>query len=362
MNDRPPKRIVLTGGGTAGHVMVNVALIPRLRARGWEVHYVGSPDGIERDLIARIEPPVPYTAVKSGKLRRYLDYRNFIDPFRVLQGSVQAARVLGKLRPRAIFSKGGFVAVPVVWAAALRRIPVFLHESDLTPGLANRLSLPFAAEVFVTFPESAAFFPRKKKVVPVGPIVREELLWSDPARGRSICGFSSRRPTLLVMGGSLGAEPINRTLRAALPLLDTFQILHLTGRGRIDPAVQAAGYCQREFLYNELPDALAAADLVISRAGSTAIFELFALRKPMLLVPLPRGKGRGDQVENARYFADRGWARVLPEEDLTPERLAEEIRRLYREREVYVRRMEAAAGNLGNGLETIVAHLETFVR
>jgi len=358
----PAKRIVLTGGGTAGHVMVNVALIPHLRARGWDVHYVGSPTGIERDLIARIVPPVPYFAVKSGKLRRYLDYRNFIDPFRVLQGSIQAARILGEIRPHVVFSKGGFVAVPVVWAAALRRIPVFLHESDFTPGLANRLSLPFATEVFVTFPESASFFSPKKKVTPVGPIVREDLTMGDPVLGRKICNFSPRRPILLAIGGSQGAEPINRALRAALPLLDSFQILHLTGRGRIDPKTHASGYCQREFLYEDLPHALAMADLFVSRAGSTSIFELFALHKPMLLIPLPRGKSRGDQLENARYFGDRGWARVLPEEELTPERLAEEIRRLYRERDAYTLRIQTAAQELGDGLKTIVAHLETFVR
>lgn len=321
----PARLIVLTGGGTAGHVIPNLALLPLLAASGWRAEYLGSEAGIEKRLVA--EQGLPFHGIASGKLRRYFDWKNFTDPFRVLLGAFQAWSILGRLRPRVVFSKGGFVAVPVVFAARLRGIPVVIHESDLTPGLANRLAIPLAAAVCASFPETMCHLPAGKAVLTGAPI-RAELFTGDRDNGEAFLGLTGRdRPLLLVVGGSLGSKNLNAALRAALPdLLLRYRIAHLCGKGGLDASLEGKpGYRQLEYVSAEMPHVLAAADLVLSRAGSNAIFEFLALQKPHLLVPLPLSASRGDQILNARAFASQGFGRVLAEEDIGPGRLAQEI-------------------------------------
>lgn len=349
--------IVLTGGGTAGHVTPHLALLPRLKEQGWDVHYIGSKEGIERSLVAGI----PYSPVATGKLRRYFDWRNFVDPLRVLLGTVQAFVLLGRIRPTVVFSKGGFVSVPVAVAAKLRRIPVVLHESDITPGLANRLVLPFADRVCVTFPETAAHFAENKVTV-TGTPLREALFAGDRPQGLAICQFTPGRPVLLVMGGSSGSAVLNGALRQALDVLTrTYQIIHLCGRGNLDGSLEGhPAYRQFEYAAEDLPHLLAAADFVVSRAGANSLFELLALKKPNLLVPLSRKSSRGDQIANAASFAKQGFSRVLAEEDLTAEVLAAEIAAGWEQRES--QRAAMAAWPASDGTAVILDILQAYAK
>ena len=321
------KTIVLTGGGTAGHVTPHLALLPQLHQQGWVTHYIGSREGIERGMI-RDRAEIAYHPISTGKLRRYFSWRNLSDPFRVLAGFFQAFGILGKLKPDIVFSKGGFVAVPVVAAAFLRRIPVLAHESDLSPGLANKISAVFAKKVATTFPECAVAIG--KKGVHTGTPMRQELFSGDRQQGLDFAGFDGVKPVLLMMGGSQGAAAVNQALREALPrLLPLFDILHLTGKGKLDESlVGTPGYFQAEFVDTQLTHVLAASDYILSRAGATAIGEFLALHKPMLLVPYPKGASRGDQILNAQNYQKRGLALVLPQEQLSADSLVHSLQEL----------------------------------
>ncbi|MBQ6173503.1 MAG: undecaprenyldiphospho-muramoylpentapeptide beta-N-acetylglucosaminyltransferase [Clostridia bacterium] len=335
------KKIVLTGGGTLGHVTPHLALIPILQWEGYEIHYIGTRDGMEADKIRSI-PGITYHAVKSGKLRRYFSWQNFTDPFRVIAGAFQAAHAIGKIRPNVMFSKGGFVAVPVVMGAWLHRVPVLCHESDLTPGLANKLCKPFATRMVTTFPECAQALGKKAECV--GTPLRPELFSGVREKGLSLLGFDGRKPVLMMMGGSSGAQSVNKALREALPqLLPDFDVAHLCGRGNLDASLGGTpGYRQLEFLDADLPDALAAADLVLSRAGSNALMEFQALDKPMLLVPYPKGASRGDQILNAQSFEKRGLCRVLLQENMTADSLAAALRETWSARDQLKAAVKAA--------------------
>lgn len=335
------RTIVLTGGGTLGHVTPHLALIPTLLERGYDIHYVGTENGMEADKIRSI-PNVTFHAVKTGKLRRYHDWKNFTDPFRVIAGAFQSARLMGKLHPDVVFSKGGFVAVPVVFGAWLHRVPILCHESDLTPGLANKLCKPFASRIATTFPECAKLLGPKAEAV--GTPLRPELFSGTREKGLKLFGFSGEKPVLLMMGGSSGAQAVNKALREALPsLLTDFDVAHLCGRGNLDPSLDNThGYCQIEFLDADLPDALAAADLVLSRAGSNALMEFQALAKPLLLVPYPKGASRGDQILNAQSLEKRGLCRVLMQEQMTAQTLAEAVRDTWASRNSLMAAVKAA--------------------
>ncbi|MCT1903152.1 undecaprenyldiphospho-muramoylpentapeptide beta-N-acetylglucosaminyltransferase [Oceanobacillus sojae] len=324
MEKRNKKRIIFTGGGTAGHVIVNLALIPYYQEQGYQVDYIGSYEGIERNLIEKLDG-VTYHPISTGKLRRYMSKENFKDPFKVLKGTMQAFRILGKRKkPSVVFSKGGFVSVPVVAAAKLRGIPSVIHESDFTPGLANKLSIPFTKKVLATFPETMKYLPEKKASY-VGAVIRDELFTGNKRAGLAFAQLAGEKPVLLIMGGSGGAEKINETIREALDeLLKTFEIIHICGSGKVDSSLQVPGYAQFEYVHEELKDIFAATDFVVSRAGSNAIFEFLALRKPMLLIPLSRGASRGDQIINANSFKEKNYAKVLEEETLTTEKLIQE--------------------------------------
>lgn len=323
------KTIILTGGGTAGHVSLNEAIIPSLREARYEVHYIGSHDGIEKELIGNAFPTLPYHSISSGKLRRYFSVQNFTDPFKVLVGITQAFSIIKKVKPIVIFSKGGFVSVPVVIAAKLANIPVVVHESDVTPGLANKISLPFASHIFTVFKETMKHLPSDKATC-TGSIIRQQLFEGNRDQGLALCHFTTDKKVLLVMGGSLGSVVINDALRENLPrLLEQYQIIHLCGKGNRDMALEnIEGYCQFEYVTAELPDLLYASDYIVSRAGSNSIFEFLALHKPMLLIPLSAAKSRGDQILNANLFKKQGFAQVLDEEKLTKESFLQAIVKL----------------------------------
>jgi UDP-N-acetylglucosamine--N-acetylmuramyl-(pentapeptide) pyrophosphoryl-undecaprenol N-acetylglucosamine transferase len=345
------KRIVLTGGGTAGHVTPNIALLPALKREGYEVHYIGSYDGIEKKLIEELT--IPYYGISSGKLRRYFDPKNFSDPFKVVKGFFEALTLIKKLKPDVVFSKGGFVSVPVVLAAKRKGVPVIIHESDMTPGLANKISIPSAKKVCANFPETVKFLPEGKAVL-TGTPIRQELFSGNKLRGLDFCGFSRNKPVLLVVGGSTGSVVVNDAVRAILPvLLEKFQVVHLCGKDKLDESLRnTPGYVQFEYIKKELSDLLEAADVVISRAGANAICELLALRKPHILIPLSAASSRGDQILNAESFERQGYSYVLKEEALSKDSLLDAVESVYTKRKTYIEAMSQS--ELNNSIETII--------
>lgn len=336
------KHIVLTGGGTAGHVTPNIALIPALQEKGYQISYIGSYNGIEKKLIEELG--IPYYGISSGKLRRYFDPKNFSDPFRVLKGFSEAKKLLKQLKPDVVFSKGGFVTVPVVIAAKRCKIPAIIHESDMTPGLANKLCIPSAAKICCNFPETVKSLPENKAVL-TGTPIRQELMNGNRKAARAFCGFHEQKPVLMVIGGSLGAASVNENIRKILPeLLKDFQVIHLCGKGKMDESLSnTPGYIQYEYIKQELPDLFALADIVISRAGANAICELHALHKPNLLIPLSAKASRGDQILNARSFERQGFSMVLEEEEITEETLLKTIKELYTNRQAFIDTMAGSS-------------------
>lgn len=353
------KKIILTGGGTAGHVTPNIALLPRLKEFDYEISYMGSYEGIEKKLAA--DSQIPYYGISSGKLRRYFDLKNFSDPFRVFKGYSEAKKILRKLKPDIIFSKGGFVSVPVVIAASRLDIPVIVHESDMTPGLANKISFQAASKICCSFRETIQFLPKEKAVFTGSPI-RKELLSGNKIAALQYTGFTANRPVIVVIGGSLGATSVNESIRKILPsLLKTFQIIHICGKSKVDPTLNNLnGYIQYEYITNELPNIFALADIIVSRAGSNVLFELLALRKPNLLIPLPAANSRGDQILNAKSFEKQGFSAVLEEENMTDSSLLNSIQSLYENRSHYIHAMETCADV--NAVYTIVDLIEQTVK
>ena len=325
------KTIVLTGGGTAGHVTPNLALLPYLKQEGYEVIYIGSQNGIERTLIEA--EGIPYYGISTGKLRRYLSKENLKDVFKVLKGISEAKRLLKKLKPDLVFSKGGVVAVP----------------------------MPSARLICATFPETLQYVP-KGKGVHTGTPIRKELFEGEREKGLSACGFSGEKPVLLMMGGSLGAVKLNDCLREILPeLTKTFDIIHLCGKGNLDEALQnRTDYKQFEYVSEGLNDLFAAADFVVSRAGSNSISEFLALKKPSLLIPLSARASRGDQILNAASFEKQGFARVLDEDEMTAETMKKEIFALYENKEKYVVAMEKSPA--GDGVAAVMTQIKALMR
>lgn len=336
------KKIVLTGGGTAGHVTPNIALLPALQKAEYEITYMGSHDGIEKRLIGDFD--IPYVGISAGKFRRYFDLKNFTDPFRVMKGFAEAKKFLKQYRPNVIFSKGGFVSVPVVRAAWVLKIPCIIHESDMTPGLANRLCISAAKKICCNFPETLQLLPKEKAVLTGSPI-RAELAQGNKIAGLNMCGFSANKPVIMVIGGSLGAASVNKAVRAALPkLLEDYQVVHLCGKDKVDNLLlNTPGYKQFEYIKTELKDLFAMADLVISRAGANAICELLALKKPNILIPLPSKSSRGDQLLNARSFESQGFSMVIDEDDLTTDLLVDRVQELYFNRQNYCEAMSRSS-------------------
>ncbi len=344
------KKIILTGGGTAGHVTPNLALIPSLRELGYEIRYIGSYEGIEKKLIENAQ--IPYDGISSGKLRRYFDLKNFSDPFRVVKGYGEARKLLKKYKPDVVFSKGGFVAVPVVLAARHYGIPAIIHESDMTPGLANKLCIPSAKKVCCNFPETLQYLPKEKAVLTGSPI-RAELLKGDRLSGLQYAHLAADKPVILVIGGSLGSVTVNTAVRNLLPrLLPDYQVVHICGKAHLDESlINVKGYVQYEYVDAPLKHLFAAADLVLSRAGANSICEILALRKPNVLIPLSAAASRGDQILNANSFARQGFSTVLEEESLTDDSLYQAIRKTFENRGSFIHAMEQS--HLNNAIQTI---------
>ncbi|MGN0997857.1 MAG: undecaprenyldiphospho-muramoylpentapeptide beta-N-acetylglucosaminyltransferase [Candidatus Ventricola sp.] len=351
------KRIVLTGGGTAGHVSPNQALIPLLLNEGWEIHYIGTKAGIERSLIEPMAG-ITYHAVSSGKLRRYFDWKNFTDPFRVIAGACQSFALIRRLRPAVVFAKGGFVSVPVVLGAALCGVPVVMHESDITPGLANKLCKPFARAICTTFPECAKLLGSKG--VQTGTPLRAQIFSGTREKGLRLARFDGSKPVLMMIGGSLGAQTVNAVLREALPALTPrYDVLHVCGKGNLAPELEnTPGYRQFEYLSDELPDAFACADILLSRAGSNSLSEILALCKPALLIPYH--SGRGDQVLNANSLKARGLAHVMPQSELNAQSLPPAIDALWADRALLIQRMEALPD--ADGTQAVLAQIHQYAK
>lgn len=345
------KRIVLTGGGTAGHVTPCIALLPSLRKEGYDIHYIGSYNGIERKLIE--EYNIPYYGISSGKFRRYFDPKNFSDPFKVIKGYFEACRLLKKLKPDIVFSKGGFVSVPVVLAAKKNKIPVIIHESDMTPGLANKIGIPSAQKVCANFPETLKYLPKEKAVL-TGTPIRKELFSGNKIKGLDFCGLTANKPVFLIIGGSTGSKIINEVVRGMLPtLLRDYQIIHLCGKGNLVDSLEGlSGYVQYEYIKKELSDLLAAADLVISRAGANAICEILALRKPNILIPLSQASSRGDQILNGESFERQGFSYLIKEEELSVSTLFQAITTVMDSKHTYIETMRKS--KLNNSIDTII--------
>lgn len=332
--------IVLTGGGTAGHVSLNEAIIPELIKKKYDIHYIGSYNGIEKTIIGDKFPNIPYHPISNGKLRRYFSIKNFSDPFKVLYGTMQAITVLKKVKPSVVFSKGGFVSVPVVLAAKLSNIPVVIHESDLTPGLANKIASSFAEHIFTVFEETIKHLPANK-ASSIGAILRPGLFHGDEKIAEQLTGFDASKETIIVMGGSQGSAKINEVIKQNIEqLTKRFQVIHLCGKGNKDELlVGKPNYIAFEYVTNELPHLMKISNYVISRAGSNSIFEFLELKKPMLLIPLSVHASRGDQVLNAKYFEKKGFASILEEEDLTATTFMDSFNRLVDEKEEMIDRM-----------------------
>ena len=343
------KTIVLTGGGTAGHVTPNLALIPELKKAGYNVIYIGTENGMERGLVEKTG--VEYHYVSTGKLRRYMSKDNFTDMFKVVKGIAEAKKLIKRLKPDIVFSKGGFVAVPVVLGAKFNGVPVIAHESDMTPGLANKIAMPFAKKICTTFPETVKYVG--KKGIHTGTPIRKELFEGNAEKGRMLCGFDNEKPVIMMMGGSLGSQKINKVLRAALTEITTgIQLVHICGKGNVDKSINIKGYKQFEYLSEELPHVMACADMVISRAGSNSISEFLALKKPALLIPLSAKASRGDQILNAQSFEKQGYSIVLKEEEMTPESLLKSIKELYLAKDSLISAM--AKSPASNGVENVM--------
>ena len=350
------KKIVFTGGGTAGHVTPNIALLPYLEKEGYDAFYIGSYNGIEKRLIEDFN--VPYYGISTGKLRRYFDLKNLSEPFRVINGYTQALKILKELKPDIVFSKGGFVSVPVIRAASALKIPCIIHESDMTPGLANKLCIPVATKVCCNFPETTKYVPSGKAILTGSPI-RSELTTGSKLAALELCGFTANKPVVMVIGGSQGASSVNVMVREALPkLLETFQVVHICGKDKVDNLMLTIpGYKQFEYLKTDLKDVFAMADVVVSRAGANAICELLALKKPNLLIPLQVGS-RGDQILNAKSFEEQGFSMVVREDFTDCDILTEKIYELYENRQMYIDKM-SESGQM-NSIDTIVNLIKEY--
>lgn len=353
------KMIGFTGGGSSGHVTPNLAIIKQLRREDIEIFYIGTYTGIEKELVKKEN--IPYFPISSGKLRRYFSWENFIDPFKILKGLVQAYFILRKQKPKVIFSKGGFVTFPVAVAAKLNKIPVVVHESDFIPGLANKLVFPFAEKICVTFEETKKNIKYKSKIVVTGAPIREEFFQGNEKNALKLFSLDNAKKTILIIGGGLGSAVINQTIYACLPeLLKNYNVIHLTGKGKINSEIPSQkNYIQTEYLHHELFDAMALADMVISRAGSNALYELILLKKKHILIPLSKKASRGDQIDNAEYFSKKGLSYVLPEEQLNREMLLQMINKIFTNAHEYEKRISNF--DCPNGIKTIAAILKSYL-
>lgn len=351
-------KVVLTGGGTGGHVIPHLALMPTMKKYHWQLFYIGSA-GMEKTIIAATG--IPYFQIPTGKLRRYFSWENFLDVFKVAMGTLLAVFILLRIRPKLVFSKGGFVSVPVCIAAKFLGIPVFSHESDLTPGLATKIIAKFAKKILCAFESTVQLLPASIGVY-VGQPVRQDLRSGSKTRGMELCGFPQDpvKPVILVMGGSQGAQRINQALSEALgDLITRYRIIHICGAKAGLPQIHDGDYKVFPYVSDDLKHLMAATDFVISRAGANSIFEFLMLRKPMLLIPLQVGS-RGDQVDNAEFFVKKGWASHLKETELNASRLTNAIADLVQQSEQI--KQAQSTFNAEQVAETIVLLMSEEIR
>ena len=307
------KKIVFTGGGTVGHVTLNLLLIPKFVKEGWQVHYIGDKHGIEYQEIQKSGLDVTFHSVATGKLRRYFSWQNLLDGFKVVWGIFQSLGIMLKVRPQALFSKGGFVSVPPVIAARLSGVPVYVHESDLSIGLANKIAYKCATKMYATFEQSSSL----TKIEHVGAVTKvgsqESVLPQELEEIRQY--FDKELPTLLFVGGSAGAKVFNDFVsKNQAALTERYNIINLTGDESLD--VLSDRLFRRAYVTNLYQPLMDFADVVVTRGGSNTIFELLAMAKLHIIVPLGREASRGDQIENADYFVKKGYAKQLAEQQL----------------------------------------------
>ncbi|SRR3989339_471002 len=334
------KTIIFTGGGTAGHVTPNLEIIPFFINNGWNVFYVGSKYGMEKEIVTKSDVRIKFLPIHAGKLRRYFSLQNVVDIFLIGLGIIEAFIIIKKYKPAIIFSKGGFVSFPVVFAAWLNMVPVLIHESDVTPGLSNKLSGFFASKIFSTFSETSKY-TNNSKLEYIGPIIRSGFKNANYKKGFEYCGFNKNIPVILVMGGSLGSENINKAIRRDLnKLINNFQIVHICGKRNVDKNIKFDNYKQFEYINDQFPDVLAMSKLVVARAGSNSIFEFLFMKKPMILIPLPPKSSRGDQIMNAKIFKEKGYCEVINDEDLENVSSDNVIRVAYKNKDYYIKNMQ----------------------
>ncbi len=355
------KKIVLTGGGTGGHVTPNIALIPKLVEAGYDVHYIGSYDGIERELITNVDDKynVKYYGISSGKLRRQITLKNIADAFKVIKGIGEALSLISGIKPDVIFSKGGYVTVPVVLASKMKKVPIVIHESDLTPGLANKIATPYASVVCTSF-ESTVNRVKNDNVVCTGSPIRDEIFEGDRGMGLKIFKFKENKPIITLMGGSMGSKNLNETIRRIIVnnMLDDYNIVHLAGKDNIDESIECDNYKQFEYLHDELPHLFACTDLFLTRGGANAIFEIRALCIPNIIVPLSKKVSRGDQIQNAYEFKQNGYSEVIEEEKLTSELLISSINDVLTNKEKYINEMQKVGRK--NTLDTLLECIKQY--
>ena len=310
---------MFTGGGTLGHYSPNQAIFNKLKNK-YVCEYIGSKNGIEKEFASKL---MPYHQIETAKLDRTKIFKNFLIPFKLMKGILQAKRILKQTKPDIIFSKGGFVSVPVVIAGHMLKIPCITHESDFSLGLANKLIAKKCKYVCTSFEETAKTI---KNGYYTGSIVRQQIFDGKPQIVQKKYNLDPFKKTILIVGGSLGAENLNKAVRKSLTDLQTYNILHLTGKGKVDQNIKFDNYHQIEFA-SDIQNFFSASDIVITRGGSNTIFEILALKKPMIIIPL--ASGRGDQILNAKEFEKNGYAKVLQEKDLTNQALVNCIKQLH---------------------------------
>ena len=333
------KTIVFTGGGTAGHIMPNVALFSEAEKSFDKIAYIGS-NKMEKEILKNF-PKVSFYEIPCVKLVRKLTPKNLLIPFKLIQSIKEAKKILKKLNPNVVFSKGGYVSLPTVIAAKHLNIPVISHESDMTMGLANKIIYHCSNLMLTSFESTGR---NKKKCVFTGSPIREDIFLGNK---NNLKLNPNTKPTILFFGGSLGSKTINDMVeKCADELCKHFNILHLTGKGK-STNVNNKNYFQQEFV-PRIEDFFDAADLVVTRGGANALFELRALKKPMLIIPLPKSESRGDQIDNANYFAEKGWAKVLMEENLNPATFLTSIENLNKNKKEIIKNMEKTENTFPN--------------
>lgn len=327
MESKKEKSIVLTGGGTAGHVMPNLALVPELKKHFDKIYYLGTKSGIEKDILKKY-PEIEFVEIPAVKFRRTFSLEIFALPFKLLKAIAQTKKILKRINPNVIFSKGGYVAIPVAISGKKLNIPVISHESDISMGLANKIIYHYATVMCTSFETTA----KKKRMVCTGSPVRPEIMNGEKFATRTKLGFDSRK-MLLVFGGSIGAMAINKLVWNNIDALTKkYNVAHIVGKGNINKSINIQNYKQFEFVSN-IQDFFAMSDIAVCRSGANTLFELIATRLPALLIPLPKLESRGDQIDNAKYFVKKGYFVLLEQEQATNQKFLDMIDLTYNKKD-----------------------------